>query len=172
MKRLLYIVLLHAGVLVTKSTNQLTKVYYHTGPTSDQLVLYFAQKPDCTVLPKKEISEGKKVTVAKNGPLQFDFFMPHTALSKKAQKSFDELTKQPHADYRCALKEDKGKKGILLSVIFDPKKIGFQQESFEAITGNPALSFTFFNRSALQHINAASRPLLRTAQVKKKRVLF
>lgn len=170
MKRLFLLIL--STSLIAKS-NLLLKGYHHEGPTNDQIVLYFASKPDCTVIPQKEVVDDDQIIpVREDGLAQLDFFIPSAHITKKMSKFITTLNALDNGRYRCFIQEDNNKKGIKLSILFRPDSVGFQQEQFEAITGHQALAFTFFNRSVLKQINSVSRPLLRTAQVKKKLVLF
>jgi hypothetical protein len=152
----------------------MTKAYHHQGMMSDKVVFYFSQRPICTYVPSVSASgqNGEKVLADKNGQVELEFFLPITQAAKKAQKFITQLGATNNNLYRVQFEPDYAKGGLTCRVVFRPDEIGFQQESFAAITGEHALAFSFVRRKAIQDINKTMGPILRSAQVKKKSMLL
>lgn len=159
------------------STNKIKiiRAYHHKGAMSDKLVFYFSQRPICTYVPSASAAglNGEEVPVNENGQVELEFFMPLTSAEKTAQRFLNQLgaTQAENDLYRVQFQPDYAKGGLTCRVVFRPEDIGFQQESFEAITGDYALSFSFLKRKTMKDLNNKLRPLLQTAQVKKKSML-
>ena len=150
----------------------ITNGYFHEGALSDQIVFYFSEQPICNYIPSKNAvtKENEVVPIAENGLVELEFFMPVTTLgTRQVQKFVEQLNAVNNDMYRIHVMTAKNKMGLVCYVAFRPDEIGFQYESFQAVTGKPALSFSFVKRKIMQDLNRSSRPLLRSAQLKKKR---
>lgn len=152
---------------------KITKAYHHKGTMSDKLVFYFSHRPICTYVPSASAAgaKGEEVPVSKNGQVELEFFMPLTQAEKTPQKFLNQLAATDNNLYRVKFEPDYAKGGLTCRVVFRPDEVGFHQESFEAITGDYALAFSFLKRKAMKDLNNKLRPLLQTAQVKKKSML-
>ncbi len=167
-----------AAIAVKKSaTNKIkiTKAYHHKGAMSDKLVFYFSHRPICTYVPSASAAglKGEEVPVNENGQVELEFFMPLTSAERKAQSFLNQLGATPAENdlYRVQFEPNYARGGLTCRVVFRPNEIGFQQESFEAITGDYGLTFSFLKRRAMKDLNNKLRPVLQTAQVKKKSML-
>ncbi|MFT6765833.1 MAG: hypothetical protein ACJAZS_000727 [Alteromonas naphthalenivorans] len=151
---------------------KMTKAYHHKGTMTDKLVFYFSQRPICTYVPSLSATgkDGEQVPVNENGHVELEFFLPITQADKKPQKFLTQLGATDNDLYRVRFDQDYAKGGLTCHVVFRPEEIGFHQESFNAITGEYALAFSFLKRKTMQEINKNLGPLIRSAQVKKKQI--
>jgi N-acetylmuramoyl-L-alanine amidase len=159
------------GSLSARSNKiKITNGYHHEGAMSDKLVFYFTQRPICNYIPAPgATSSGDSVPMDANGVVELEFFLPITEIANKETQSFITQLNTTNNDlYRVKFESDKQRNGLKCHVAFRPVEIGFHQESFEAIGGQPALAFSFFKRDAMKNLNKKMRPLLRSTQLKKK----
>lgn len=158
---------------------KLTKVLQHEESMVDKLDFYFSNRPICTYIPSVDAAgaSGEQVPVNTNGQVELEFFLPLTKAGTKAQKLLNQLTAtldkkddtgEDSYQYRLKFEPDYAKGGLTCRVVFRPEEIGFHQESFEGITGEPVLRFSFLKRKVIQDLNNKLRPIIQTAQVKKK----
>lgn len=157
----------------SKKGIKITKAYHHKGTMSDKLVFYFSHRPICTYVPSVSAAgaKGEEVSIGENGQVELEFFMPLTHAEKTPQQFLNQLAATDNDLYRVKFEPDYAKGGLTCRVVFRPDEVGFHQESFEAITGDYALAFSFLKRKAMKDLNNKLRPLLQTAQVKKKSML-
>lgn len=155
-----------------KNCITMTRAYHHKGAMADKLVFYFSQRPICTYVPSATAAglNGQEVLADNNGQVELEFFLPITQAEKKAQNFLSQLGATDNGLYRVQFEQDYAKNGLTCRVVFRPEEVGFQQESFEAITGDYGLTFSFLRRKTIQDLNSKLRPLLQTAQVKKKSI--
>lgn len=149
------------------------KAFLHEGALLDQLVLYFSQRPICNYIPSKdvEVRNGQPIALNKSGVAELEFFMPLTDIaSKEAGKFMAQLKATDNDLYKIEFEPDYTRNGLVCRVIFRPEEVGFQQEAFEAITGHQALSFSFLKLKKAKDLKQKGKPLLRSAQLKKKPV--
>lgn len=149
---------------------KITKGYHHQGVVSDKLVFYFSQRPVCNYIPSADvINNGEGIPVDSNGMAELEFFLPITEIANRETQNFITQLNATNNDlYRVKFERDTRKNGLTCRVVFRPNEVGFHQESFEAITGERALAFSFVKRSAMKDINNRIRPILRSTQLKKK----
>lgn len=176
-----------AAVALSKSkkskTNRIkiTKAYHHEGTMLDKVVFYFSQRPICTYVPSASATghKGEEVPVDEKGQVELEFFMPLTQTAKSAQNFLNQLVatletkdnnEEENYQYRMAFEPDYAKGGLTCRVLFRPDEIAFHQESAESITGHHTLAFSFLKRKTMKDLNNKLRPLLQTAQVKKKSI--
>ena len=170
-----------AALGLVKKTGQnnrikITKAYHHKGTISDKLVFHFSRRPVCAYVPSASSAglNGEEVSVGANGQIELEFSMPSTQAEKKVYQFLSQLeaTQQEEDNlYRVKIEPDYAKGGLTCRVVFRPDAIGFQQESFEPISGGHGLTFSFLKRQSMKALNNKSRPILQTAQVKKKSML-
>ncbi len=149
---------------------KITQVYNHVSDLQDRLVLYFSSAPDCLYIPQRGVVENNNQPIVNaDGMKELTYFFPVHGMSEKEINRIIAKTKKiKHEDYSVEMHHDRHKDGMIVKICFNDKKIGFQYESFTAITGEPALSFAFFKRGVMQSLNIANKNLFNTAYCKKK----
>lgn len=175
-KKVIIVALCLIGEMESRSTiaakqTKITKVYNHESDLQDRLVLYFSSAPDCLYIPKRGVAyNNNQPLVTEGGMKQLSYFFPvHGMSAQEIHKFVAKVDGMKHSDYTVTMHHDKHKDGIAINIAFNDKKVGFQYESFSAITGEPALSFAFFKRSSLDHINLG-KSLFNTAYSSKKKI--
>lgn len=166
----LLLLLMPSCMMSGQTGNKIIKAFHHEGAVADRLVFYFSNQPVCNYIPHKDtqIKEGH-VPINQDGTTELEFFLPLTTIAKGETARFIEKLGALDNDlYRVKVEVDATRNGLRCFVLFRPEEVGFQQESFQAITGDPALAFSFFKRSSLHKVVNNSRPIRQTAQLKKK----
>ena len=164
-------------VLETVKGPKITQLKNHQGDLRDQLVFYFSSQPHCLYIPTREVvAHDNEAIINDKGLREVSYFFPTQAMTPKEIKSYADYLENSFDEsnedkgYTVALKHDKHKKGIVIAIAFDDKRIGFQCESYTAITGEPAMRIVFVNRDSLHAINANKDRLFNTAHYKKKMI--
>lgn len=160
-KRYCYMGIVLAGMGTCRATvqmNHLTKIYQHQGNVSDNVVCYFTQDPICNKLPNK-VTELKKL---KNDSMVF--FMPMTSIHGIEAKNMLKKLHATQRGYSISFQEVISPiKGVKIIIDYDPAKIAFDYQMFDAITGNKGLVFSFHNKEVLTHLKISTDPLLQYA---------
>lgn len=181
--------LLFCGIVQAKEALQIQKILLNQVPVVDaqsnrielgSLILYFSEKPVIHTLPQE-----------KNGANKVVFFIPQAEIKDPALRKI--VTKL----YKDESKISKGKltnsdrgneppvfrvmfeevmypvKGVKLTVLCNPDKVAYTYDTFDSISLSPGVAFTFYNRSALQHLasKSADKGLLRVACCEKKKTI-
>ncbi len=151
--------------------NKITKFYHHKSDLQDRLVMYFSDAPDCLYIPNRAVvNNANRPIVNDDGMTEMTYFFPlHGTKSKDIERYNNKIKDMVDKDYHIDLHYDHHKDGVVIKICFAPKKIGFQYESFSAITGEPALSFAFFKRNVLNDLNLGKN-LFNTACLDKKKI--
>ena len=147
---------------------KVTKTYHHASEIQDRIVLYFSAAPDCLYIPSRGVVDNNnQPTINDQGQKELTyFFRVHGMTAKEVHRIISKVKDMHHPDYSLTMTYDHHKEGIKVTIAFNDKKIGFQYESFMAITGEHALSFAFFKRDSLDKIK--NKNLFNTAYCKKK----
>ncbi len=175
-KKIIFFTCLLIGEMEAQSSkcvkkNKITKLYHHKSDLQDRLVMYFYDTPDCLYIPSRAVvSNNNKPVINEYGMTELTYFFPlHGVKSKDIEKYNAKIKDMAHEDYQVAMHYDRNKDGVVVKISFMPEKIGFQYESFSAITGEPALSFAFFKRNALDDLHLG-KSLFNTACSDKKKL--
>lgn len=150
-------------------TNELTKVYHHYSSLGDKVVCYFSQEPICNRLPVKATQNDQEKT-------SLVLFMPGTTESVEAKTMIKKIQAAKRPYYSCAFQEvTKPIQGIKLTITYNPKKIVCNYETFDAITANKGIVFSFHNKEVLQELSSKTGQLLQYASndaTRKPRILL
>lgn len=170
MKKYLYAVLFVIGASLNfcfgkQKINFLTKTFFHQGLISDRVVCYFSQDPIFNKFPQKK---SKSVL---NDKEILTFFLPMTHVDgNESRVMLKKVQESQKNNYSVTFQEvTKPIKGIKINIEYDPKKISYEYQLFDAITGNKGLVLTFHNKDALTQLKNSTDPLLQYAQSSQKK---
>ncbi len=136
--------------------NQLQKVFYHPGGDIKALELgkvsfYFSQKPD--------LKEQSKKNNKQQAQLQF-----HIDQTDINPADYDQVVKESNKIknqfYTVAL--DKTNTGLMLTITYNPALVDVTYDTYEAITKQAGLVFTFYNKSAVEQLKNRQDAVLTT----------
>lgn len=146
-----------AFLYAAPNMNELTKVFHHQSLLGDKLVCYFTNEPICNRLPTK--NDQKPVELA-----SLQFFMPMTSEGNEAKGMIKKIQDKKNNAYTVRFDEvTKPMKGVSLVITYDPKKIVFNYESFDAINTHKGLIFSFHHKEVLQQLKLKTDGLLQYA---------
>lgn len=159
---------------IKTGTSKIIDVSHHVGPFGERITFRFNGVPIFNQLPSRPGSEEQEAQQVQ----EYHFFLPQTVLKGEATKRFvSQMNVTTHTAYNVSLEAvSLPMEGLLLTVKFDPSKVGFQLESGISPKGEPSITLTFHDRTALHAIGSQHNTVLRTAylqsgvQVKKKYV--
>lgn len=180
-KKIVYITLIVIGEMESKGHSgngredkktmvSITKLYKNLGGLQDRFILYFTRTPECVYIPHRNVvKEGNKPFVNDQGMTEMEYFFPVSGMKSGAiQKFIAQAEGMKSDDYALSMNFDQHKKGFIIKVCFNNKAVGFQHETFDAITGEPALSFAFVKRDLLNTLHMRKN-LFNTAFFAKKK---
>ncbi len=153
-------------------SNQLHKVFHHRGAVQDKdleyssqielgkVILYFSQEPIINRLPHSlHTAERKEQT----------FFLPMTEVkSAECKQMIKKLNAAQGAFYTVHLEMVQTPiKGIKLLISYDPQDVILKYDTFESISLQNGLVFTFYNKKFLEQVKRKGRSVLRITCNKK-----
>lgn len=146
---------------IEAAENQLQKVFCHKGSEKfaldlGKIVFYFAHKPIIKqVLP--ENNKNKKQT-------QVLFSIDQTKItSAECEQMVEECNRSKNPLYAINIKQVvKPAPSIQMTISYDPELVSFAYESFEAITKQPGLVFTFYNKKNIDKLKNKPSAVLTT----------
>lgn len=143
-------------------TNKLTKVYRHEGKLADKVVCYFANNPIWNQIPHapRDSAESQRVTIT--------YFLPKVAVaSREAQKMINGLHNARSSEYQIAIQSvTRPMEGIEIAITYDPDKISFACEQFDAISQQKGLVFSFHHKDVLNQIHRKTDTIMNYAHNK------
>jgi len=150
----------------TLYTNSLTKAFFHKSQISDKVVCYFTREPMCNNMPQAQKNELDQATQAILGgnTKQVRFFIPLTNIIREARDAIPKINSISHEYYKIGFTEvNKPLNGIQIHVAYDPRYIGFEFETFNAIHTHKGIVFKFHHKQALQELNKKTDHILQYA---------
>lgn len=147
-------------IAASSNINYLTKVYHHKGNVSDSVVCYFTQEPICNKLPAKphDPNDSKQKEV-------MNFFVPMATLQgAEARTMVKKVNGAKKNGYQISLQEATTPiKGMKITIEYDPVKTVCDYQTFNAITGDKGLVFSFHNKEVLTKLKISTDPLMQYA---------
>lgn len=141
------------------SLNQIKEVFHHRVNKSDislevgSVAMYLDRKPQVTV---KSTLSGNEVHLT--------YVLPHVSIGHEVKQSIDRINHEPGEMYSVVFHELQGpEKGLQLTFIYDPRRIGVSYEFFDSIKLQKGIVFRVFNKSVIAKIRASSKPIIKTA---------
>lgn len=171
MKKLLTMVLVWCTAF-GQPTNQLQKIFVHA--LSDiqknqsagsqepsislelsKVVLYFLQEPVILPTTQEKSFQGKKLVT---------YLFPKTELSSEAQDMLYKCNNQTNTHYSCTIKSvSKPVPSIEVTLMYDPAKVVYQYDTFQSMSNQKAIVFTFFDKQLIDRLRDMRTTILQTA---------
>lgn len=146
-------------------TNKLTKVFHHKGKLSDKVVCYFSHNPIWNQIP--HLNNGSS-----QSQVAVTYFLPKvTFASREVQSMIKSLNPTNSDEYTIAIRHvHKPMEGVEVAVEYDPNKVAFSCEQFDAISQQKGLVFSFHHKETLNQINRKTDSIMNyaSAQAPKK----
>jgi|SRR5579872_4245997 len=141
--------------------NEIKRIFHHKAfgahPASlelGNLVLYFDREPAIQSLTKQQTAQEEKRVL----------FLPAIKVGDGEMRSLINGVNQSKGPYTLDIKEvSKPSPGLLITIVFNPSKIGMSFEKFESIGLQKGIVFRFYNKELLDKIELSSKPILQTA---------
>lgn len=149
---------LSLGAYEPQYTNKLTKVFHHKGKLSDKVVCYFSSNPIWNQIPHLN-----------NGTLQpqvqVTYFLPKVTLASREVQSAIKAINPTNSDgYTITIRHvHKPMEGVEVVVMYDPTKIAFSCEQFDAISQQKGLVFSFHHKDTLNQLNRKTDSIMNYA---------
>lgn len=152
--------IMNLSLVSAQQINHLTKLFLHQGTISDKVVCYFTKDPIFNKLPQKTNGTEKKKTLE-----TMNLFLPMTMLESQDAKGMLKKIQGTHKNnYSIEFNEvTKPIKGIKITITYNPEKIIYEYQLFDAITGNKGLVFTFHNKDVLSTLQQTTGQVLKYA---------
>ena len=140
-------------------TNKLTKVFHHKGKLSDKVVCYFSHNPIWNQIP--HLNDGSQ----QSSQVSVTYFLPKvTFASRDVQSMIKSLNPTNSAEYTIAIRHvHKPMEGVEIAVAYDPAKVAFSCEQFDAISQQKGLVFAFHHKETLNQINRKTDSIMNYA---------
>lgn len=161
-------------VIAKRPMNKLRKAFYYVGRAENTLgkgvsldlgkiILLFDKKPEMTLLPDKYRSATKETLI---------FFFPFSLIgTREGKKTVEALNASESKYYTFHLEQmNKPRKGLQLSIVYDPSKVGWDQRRLKTIKSDKGVEIRFHDSAVLNALKKAKAPRMATA--KKKRSLL
>ena len=160
--------------MITATPNELQKVFYHRFSDDKtvqnkqgtefshielaKLVLYFSADP---ILKKQDYKKGASQELQ-----EVSFFIPQAAInSEQVKQQIAVVNGLSHAQYHASVRAVPSPVGIEIKIAYDPKKVFFKYDFFDAIKGEKGLEFHLYNKQLLEALKQKGTTILRTAHL-------